>query len=187
MREDIYEQDVLDQIEQKKAKIVFDTQRARPYMPVYFSISFDDTRFNGAAALNWLTIRWTFPGKLTEEGWKVCHYFQGDEASPGKEQKVTIVVSAQSPRLPKASLFDAEIEIQPTKPPHEYSAAIAGLVRFLIAFGVALAGLKSGALDQLAKLGFIQATMAIIALGFGADAVKNLLTQSPKPTPKASS
>ena len=110
-----------------------------------------------------------------------------EAATHGKQGKVVIHVSAQSPRLPKASEFDAEIEVQPTKPPREYSGAIAGTLRFFIAFGVALAGLESGALDQLAKLGFIQATLAIVALGFGADAVKNLLTQSSKPpTPQKS-
>lgn len=201
MREDIYEADVLDQIEKKRAKIVFDTQRARPYLPVYFSICFDDVRFNGAAALNWLSLTWTFPNELTETGWKVCHYFQGDEPNiktpppthsegksapvvkPAKSGRVLIEASAQSPRLDRASLFSAEIEVQPSKPRREYSAAIAGGLRFAIAFGVALAGLESGAVDQLAKLGFFQATLAIIALGFGADAVKNLLTQSSKPEP----
>ena len=184
MREDIYEQDVLDQIEQKRAKIVFDTQRARPYLPVNFSIVFDDPRFTGAAALNWITLRWTFPGDLTEEGWKVCHYFMGNEAKSGS-RKVPIKVVAQSTRLKKMPEFATEIEVQMSHPPREYSAAIAGSLRFLIAFGVALAGLESGALDQLAKLGFVQATIAIIALGFGADAVKNLLTQSTRPqTPR---
>ena len=183
MREDIYEQDILDQIEQNHARIMFDTQKARPYLPIYFSVRFDDSRFNGAAALDWLTIRWTFPGELNEEGVKVCHYFMGNEAPDG-QKKVSIQVSAQSPRLAKASLFNAEIEVQQTRPRRENSAAIAGGLRFLIAFGVALAGLESGALDQLAKLGFIQATMAIVALGFGADAVKNLLTQSSTPACK---
>lgn len=181
MREDVYESDVLDQIEQKRAKIVFDTQRARPYLPVYFSIAFDDSRFNGAAAIDQLVIQWNFPGKLFEEGWKVCHYFQGTEAAPGA-LKTPITLSAQSPKGAKTPvIIETEIEVQPTKPDKEYSRAFAGGLRFLIAFGVALAGLESGALDQLAKLGFLQATMAIVALGFGADAVKNLLTQSSKP------
>ncbi len=184
MREDIYEDDVLEQIELKRAKIVFDTQRARPFLPVYFSIAFDDPRFNGAAALDWLNIRWTFPNDLIEEGWKVCHYFQGDEAAPGARPKVAIRVEAESPRLNRKSELSAQIELQPSSPPREYSGAIAGTLRFLIAFGVALAGLESGAIDQLNKLGFLQATLAIIALGFGADAVKNLLTQSSsRPSP----
>ena len=54
------------------------------------------------------------------------------------------------------------------------------LLRFVIAFGIALAGLLSGALGQLEKLDFLPATIAILALGFGADSIKNLLTQAPR-------
>ena len=57
----------------------------------------------------------------------------------------------------------------------------AGLLQFAIAFGVALAGLLSGALEQLQKLDIVPAAVAIIGLGFSASAVKNLLTQSTSP------
>ena len=41
MREDIYVADVLDELgKDKQAEVVFDTQKARPYLPVFFSISF---------------------------------------------------------------------------------------------------------------------------------------------------
>ena len=60
---------------------------------------------------------------------------------------------------------------------------VAEILRFLIAFGVALAGLLSGALDQLSKLDFISATLAILALGFGANSIKNLLTPPAPPAP----
>lgn len=58
---------------------------------------------------------------------------------------------------------------------------VAEVLRFSIAFGIALAGLLSGALDQLSKLDFIPATIAILALGFGANSIKNLLTQPAPP------
>jgi hypothetical protein len=61
-----------------------------------------------------------------------------------------------------------------------YSGAFAEGVRFLIAFGVALAGLLSGALQELEKLDFLPAVIAILALGFAADSVKNLLSQTAK-------
>jgi hypothetical protein len=79
-----------------------------------------------------------------------------------------------------AKELKSQIEIQLSKPPAERSRAFAEGVRFLIAFGVALAGLLSGALGQLDKLALVPATFAIIALGFGADSIKNLLTQPAK-------
>jgi hypothetical protein len=206
MREDIYESDVLEEIEKmredgaKRVRVVFDTQKARPYLPVYFSISFDDPRFCGAAALSRLAFKWSFPGGLFEEGSRVCHYFLGDEPldddpheanhgakRPGKkrfklksDRKVKIAVAVQSHKnLDAAKTIEGILEIQPPKP-RESSRAFAEAMRFLIAFGVALAGLEAGALDQLGKLDFFPATLAVVALGFGADSIKNLLTQAPK-------
>ena len=206
MREDLYESDVLAEIDRiredgaKRVRVVYDTQKARPYLPVYFTVDFDDPRFRGAAALNRLAFKWDFPGGLSEEGSRVCHYFLGNEPMedepqaserPGKKsgkkrfkmknsRKVKIAVAVQSHRnLDAANTIDSILEIQPPKR-HESSRAVAETVRFLIAFGVALAGLEAGALDQLAKLDFFPATLAVVALGFGADSVKNLLTQAPK-------
>jgi hypothetical protein len=216
MREGIYEDDVLREIGKKRingerpARVVFDTQVARPYRPVYFSIAFDDPRFRGAAALSHLGFRWSFPGELEEEGVRVCHYFEGNEsrkdkqktieavAEPpkkegrrGKEKKgkgnfnrvirrIPIVVSIQSHKdLDAYDTIEGEIPLQSSQV-HRSPRAFAEGMRFLIAFGVALAGLEAGALDQLAKLDFFPATIAVVALGFGADSIKNLLTQSPK-------
>jgi len=209
MREDIYESDVLAEIGktradgEKRVRVEFDTLKARPYLPVYFSISFDDPRFCGAAALSRLAFKWCFPGGLFEEGSRVCHYFLGDEPlvdepeaseTPHKKsrkkrfrlkngRKVKIAVSVQSHKnLDAADTIEGTLEVQPPKP-HQATRAFAEAVRFLIAFGVALAGLEAGALDQLAKLDFFPATLAVVALGFGADSVKNLLTQAPKKNP----
>jgi hypothetical protein len=211
MREGIYEEDVLVEIAKKRAngekpvRVVYDTLKARPFRPIYFSISFDDPRFKGAAALNGLGFRWSFPGDLIEEGPKVCHYFQGDEhhgTRPVEEDqeaakpkskgfrrkgrnssvacKIPVAITVHSQRNMDASdTVAGVIELARSKP-HRSSRAFAESVRFLIAFGVALAGLEAGALDQLAKLDFLPATIAVIALGFGADSIKNLLTQSPK-------
>jgi hypothetical protein len=206
MREDIYEIDVLTEIGkmrengERRVRVEFDTQKARPYLPVYFSISFDDPRFCGAAALNRLAFKWSFPGDLSEDGSRVCHYFLGDEPlENGSEaiepqhkksrkkpfklkdsRKVKIAVAVQSHKnLDAADTIEGILEIQPPKP-HQATRAFAEAVRFLIAFGVALAGLEAGALDQLGKLDFFPATLAVVALGFGADSVKNLLTQAPK-------
>jgi hypothetical protein len=193
MREDVYEEDVQKDIKENKAKIVFDTQRARPFLPVFFLIAFNDPRLNGAAALEGVTFDWTFPNELNEEGgWKICHYFDGKEGTTAvtpqnqsnpdqTKRNVLIKVEAKSQFWQDAQALDTKIEVQREHPKIDRPGVFADRLRFGIAFAVALAGLKSGALDQLAKLGFVQATVAIIALGFGADTVKNVLTQSSRP------
>ena len=227
MREDIYEKDVLDEIGRPdQAEVVFDTQKARPYLPVNFSIGFKNPRFNGAAAIDRLSCKWEFPSDLNENGWKVCHFFQGNEpaaASAGRKINIKVTIQSQkasrdqpvtpsptaepsaegekrpttdkmtdtaseppvtgspgTPVAPEKREMTGTIAIQPTAPPRGHSRSVAEGLRFLIAFGVALAGLLSGAVDQLQKLGLVPATLAIVGLGFGADAVKNLLTQTPK-------
>src|SRR5262249_26165346 len=94
---------------------------------------------------------------------------------------VAIKVEANSPRWQDSQILETKIKVQPENPKADKARVFADRLRFGIAFGIALAGLKSGALDQLAKLGFVQATVAILALGFGADTLKNLLTQSSRP------
>jgi len=182
MREDIYVADVLAELgKDQQAEVVFDTQKARPYLPVYFSISFKDPRFNGAAAINRLASQWNFPKELVEHGWKVCHFFEAGDANPDQKCKVTIEAKVRSRRDPTLQkVLTHHTTIQPRLTDREYSRLFAEGVRFFIAFGVALAGLLSGALEQLSKLDFLPATIAILALGFGADSIKNLLTQTPK-------
>jgi hypothetical protein len=233
MRENVYEEDVIGELWKREvdkkpvAKIVFDTQRARPYLPIYFSVAFDNPRFKSAAALNCLSFRWTFPGDMFEEGSKVCHYFvgnepeivfgwDGDEAEKAaahksadhhqakhdkqhepwfnkkwrkwKEQRrrqkrgftTWIEVTVQkTDEVSSSARIREKIKLDPRKRQGK-SRTVVELVRFTLAFGVALAGIEAGAIDQLRKLDFLAGTIAVIALGFGADSIKNLLTQAPK-------
>jgi hypothetical protein len=222
MREDTYEEDVLREIsKQRQAEITFDTQRARPFRPVFFFIKFKDERFNNAAALQRLICHWTFPSSLEEFTWNVCHYFTGEEtdtipppeitesqppqtAAPLKTQDpmkylrlskppvkrdldIYATIRGQRPdegrELPAPPLKKT-VTVESSASP-EHSLFWAGLLRFAIAFGVALAGLLSGALEQLQKLDIVPAAIAIIGLGFSASSVKNLLTQSTPLQPPA--
>jgi hypothetical protein len=236
MREDTYEEDVLDEIgKQGQAEIAFDTQKARPIQPVFFSIKFKNSRFNDAAALQRLMCHWIFPDDLDEYTWKVCHYFSGYEhgttppsefkqAAPpqtgtssttsGSNQLANAPHKRRSLRLSTPPIKrdldlyatirgqqideSREVPIPPLKKTIRIESAAttersifwAEVLRFAIAFAVALAGLLSGALEQLKKLDIIPASIAIIGLGFSASVIKNLLTQSaapqtpaPAPTP----
>lgn len=191
MRENVYERDLLEEIAATgKAEIVFSPRAVRPYLPVLFSIRFKDSRFNDAAATQRLAFKWDFPSELQEENCKVCHFFQGNEPKRDEGRDVTVSVRAESRKphdaaaavskgtaRPLRSALSTIVEIQRAERP-SYSRALAEGVRFLIAFGVALAGLLSGALQQLEKLDFLPAMIVVLALGFAADSVKNLLTQT---------
>jgi hypothetical protein len=190
MRENVYERDVLQEIaSQGQAEISLDPQTVRRYAPVLFSIRFKDPRFRSAAALRRLTCKWDFPGHLVEQQWKVAHFFQGNEKKhdDDRDLEISARVESQKPaaRNPddKAAarqlrtVLTKRIEVQ-RREQDSYARNFAEGVRFFIALGVALAALFSGALQQLDKLDFLPAMIAVLVLGFGADTVKNLLTQT---------
>jgi hypothetical protein len=187
MRENIYESDVLDAIAtQGQAEIALVPRAVRPYQPVLFSIRFKDARLNDAAATKRLACTWDFPEQPLAYGWRICHFFTGSEsrrdeggvtASARFESRKPVEAAvAKDGKLLKNSLsitFELQKEERAS-----YSPAIAGGMRFAIAFGVTLAALLAGALRELDKLDFVPAMIAILAIGFAADSVKNLLSQT---------
>lgn len=194
MRENIYERDVLAELASVgQAEIVLDQKVVRAYQPVLFSIRFKDPRFNDSAAMQRLACKWDFPGHLLNQDVKVYHFFQGNETKRGEPRDVPVTVRVESQKAaedatsssgkesakPLRSILSTAVEVRKGER-SSYSRAFAEGVRFLIAFGVALAGLLSGALQELEKLDFVPAVIAILALGFAADSVKNLLSQTAK-------
>lgn len=193
MRENIYESDVLEEIAAVgQAEIVFEPRAMKAYTPAVFHIRFRDARFNDAAATRRLSWIWDFPGHPMEQGWKICHFFRGNEGNREDGKDLTVSVRVESPKpaeVPASAgklaprllrnTLSTRFELQHAEGA-SYSGAFAETVRFLIAFGVALAALFSGALQQLNRLDLIPAMVAVLALGFGADTIKNLLVQTSK-------
>jgi hypothetical protein len=233
MREDIYESDVLDEIKRHRdqqdriVRIAYDTMRVRPYLPIFFSLAFDNPRFANAAALHCVVFRWTFPKEFFEDSTTVCHYFAGDEVGvAAKFEEAAInappaplqaAISNQRQVLRKAihkkqeqlrkkeekrrrknayfTMVSLEVHRPDTPgdcavlteavrvdPPQDWTNSRTGieLARFLMAFGAALVVLEAGIMDQLKKLDLLAAIVAVVALGFGADSIKNILGQTSK-------
>lgn len=193
MRENIYERDVLEEIAaQGQAEILLHPQSVRPLVPILFSIRFKDSRFNDAAAIRRLTCKWDFPSHLVEQEWKSCHFFQGNEVKRGEPREIGVTVRVESQKTtdatptankgsanPPRATLSKTVELQRPERP-SYSRVFAESVRFLIAIGVVLAALLSGAMQQLNRLDFVPSIIAVLVLGFGADTVKNLLAQTAK-------
>jgi hypothetical protein len=156
---------------------------------VLFSIRFKDPRFRNAAALRRLNCKWDFPEQLVEQQWKVAHFFQGNERKREDERDLEISarVETQKPAGKNGddkaasrqvrTVLTKTVEVQ-RREQDSYARNFAEAVRFFIALSVALAALFSGAQQQLDKLDFLPAMIAVLVLGFGADTIKNLLTQT---------
>ena len=74
------------------------------------------------------------------------------------------------------TLRDGPLNVYPPLPVTGH-ALVAELFRLVLALGFAVLGLVAGAKDQILKLDVVPALIAVFLLGFGADQIKNLLTQ----------
>ena len=77
-------------------------------LPVFFSITFKDSRFSGAAALQRMICHWSFPDGLQEYGWKVCHYFSGEKV-PQSAGSGSAAAGGASPGTPDLTGYEIEV------------------------------------------------------------------------------
>jgi len=150
------------------------------------------------------TCRWYFTlgeDTLVEEGWVITHYF-GEELTYKLTIALTHNVDGTMLAVPDVDPFPAgEIllvaEVQRKfgqvvklllqghfsdarkewNKGRRHSGKILDYVRLAMALLIALLGLIAGAKEQLLKLDLLPALVAVFMVGFGADQIKNLLTQ----------
>ena len=146
----------------------------RIYSPVVFMMQFRDHRLDTADALDAIDCRWDFGhGGLQESGWQVAHFFP---APPGTyEVKATFWQGGQQIADQQGPVVLGQpITTQPL-PAEDSPRTQAEVVQLGIALLIALLGLLAGATEQLQKLDFLAAAVAVFLLGFGADSIKNAL------------
>jgi hypothetical protein len=176
MRQDTYEQALLDETGKNPPAlaIIVDEGGLEPCVPVHLALRFDRQLLNEVAAPNEWTCEWEFgDGSKHEIGWEVYHAFPGAQTFtvtarlrdlsaspvPGGEVSRNIVVKPDETSTPQIS---AEAKNEGAK------------LGFVLL--IAVAGLIATAQQQVQGLTFLQAVGAVIALGFGADTLKNLIT-----------
>ena len=155
-------------------------------------VRFCKEQLNYAAALGDITPIWDFGhDDLTpEEGWEVVHYF------PRPRRYIVRVMFQRrlggfltypherhaAPPESHPTIVYVKKEIDAARSEFGVTLLAAGLnvVWLLVALVPALLALYTGAIDQLNKLDPIPALIAVFALGFTSDQVKNVLTQKPK-------
>jgi hypothetical protein len=182
MRQNVYPEDLIEDLMVKKACIMIDQQVARPYLPLELGICFDNHAYNRTQALAELTCVWDFDDRLSEKGWAICHFYQ----EPA-EKTITAVIplatlATQNQQAAGGTQsgsveFTKKLTVRKASTSFSSQKWFAEGLRFGIAFFLALIGLIAGAQDQLAKLDVLPALIAVFLLGFGADTIKNILTQ----------
>jgi hypothetical protein len=174
------------------------------FQPCEFRLEFLKLNLNTAYARQEWTCRWLFTlgeQTLIEEGWVITHYF-GEDLIYKLKISLTHNVDGAVLAVPDVDPFpQGEIKLAPEvrRQPSEVlklvlqgkfadarkewkkgkrrSGKTLDYVRLALALVIALFGLIAGAKDQLLKLDLLPALLAVFMVGFGADQVKNLLTQ----------
>jgi hypothetical protein len=207
MNDGYFSEDIQTEVKNGKLRIRTDHGEVRQFEPCEFRLEFLKAALNTAYARQEWICRWTFtlangprPQILTEEGWVVTHYFQ-----QGAEYDLKIFITHEIDGvvlpIPNVDIFpDSKIAVIQEERSNLWRAVKALLsgnwalarkeyrerrrtrkaldyVRLGLALIIALFGLIAGAKEQLLKLDVLPALLAVFMIGFGADQIKNLLTQ----------
>jgi hypothetical protein len=195
MRQDIFTAALLNELRvaPPRLAIVVDAGAVEVGMPVRFTLRFERSILNQAAATQEWKYVWDFgDGLPREEGWSVHHTFlephagypvkvylrnlDGESIPPGSVDLAVPVaasswaVGSSTGRMGKIGralgLSSAENRLE--------------FGRLVFALAITVFALLATARQQIQSMTFLEAAGAAIALGFGADTVKNLLTQKPQ-------
>ena len=206
MRQDIYATALQGELgPPPRLAIVVQSGRVQAGVPVYFTLRFHRSILNQAAATQEWEYTWDFGDQQrTEEGWSVRHTFKESKAKPGYTVKVVMrdlngkpvdrgsveldlpVEASTSPASSHRLPVDPSARL-PWRERSRLGRALAlslgppenrlELGRLLFALAIAVFALLTTARQQIQTLSLIEAAGAAVALGFGADTIKNLLTQ----------
>ena len=181
MKEDIWSKDVLKEItaQHPGLSIEMDPELVRANLPVRLKACFHRKELNRSAARNKFTCVWDFGhNNLREKGWAVSHYF------PEKgtyKLKAWFEDSNGHPIKAGGSgdqiTLKKEIEVTPDKSLKSKDRFYVEALRLSIILIATLFGLMAGAREEILKLDISAGLIAVFLLGFGADTIKNLLTQ----------
>jgi hypothetical protein len=180
MNEGIYKSDLLEAIQsdQQAVSIEIDPAVARVDQPVQFSVWFQSEDYDRSAARHEFLCEWDFGhDDLKEKGEAVSHFFP-------QERKYTVQVNFHNatgqpitPGQSKPLSISKSIQVMPDERGWLGERTWIELIRLSIALVAALLALVAGAREQLLKLDVAAGLIAVFLLGFGADSIKNLLTQ----------
>jgi hypothetical protein len=186
MRQGVYETDLLAEIKASPPRIAVlqDPLDCGSGSPVHFSAQFHRPLLNDSAAVDEWTCSWDFGDRtIGETGWEVYHWFRNStlhqisvsivnlngECVLGKPLTLDVDVGATSRPLPWYR------RLLKVGKPHAETMLEAS--RLAMVLTLAVFGLVGSAQHQAESLSLLQAAGAVFTLGFGADTLKNLITQ----------
>jgi hypothetical protein len=148
--------------------------------PVSLEIRFKRKDLNTCTARQEFTCVWDFDAIGKEEGWAIWHYFRNPAEASFSVSFLDPDGEPIKGNAGKEVTKQHSIQLRGDTKKHRSERKYIEATWFLVAFGVAILGLFAGAKDELMKLDIVPALVAIFLIGFGADAVKNLIIKRPQ-------
>jgi hypothetical protein len=186
MRQDIYETDLLQEIKASPPRVTVlrDPLECDCGTPVHFSVRFHRQRLNEAAAATEWSCVWDFGDcSIQETGWEVYHWFRN---TAPHQVSVSIVNLNGESVLDAPLTMNVDVGVKTRRLPWYQRFLMVGkphaetmleASRLAMVLTLAVFGLVGSAEHQAQSLTLLQAAGAVFALGFGADTLKNLITQ----------
>jgi hypothetical protein len=173
MREDLYADGALtDGL--GELRIEHEPAEVKANEPLRLQLRFDRQLLNEAAARQEWTVRWNFDdGSKEETGWEVWHVFP----TAGKKTATVTMVDLKGNAIQPAPP-NKIIDVQQPERPNWGPENTLEVVRTGVVLLIALLGLMTAAQQKVEDLTFFEAVGAVIALGFGADTIKNLVLKA---------
>lgn len=178
INEDLYAEDVRNQLSQLKIRVRREPVTTYVYTPVQLWIEFDDRRFDRSAAREAFQCIWEFDPAVGEEhGWEIAHYFRSQEEATFKVKFKAADGSSVTTNDGVEVLRTEQIPVKIRPKDQMSDRAKMELWRLLLALSIALLALIAGAREQILKLDLGLGLVAVFLIGFGADSIKNLFTK----------
>jgi len=196
MSEDVFREDLKRTLESPESQlsIVRDRSMIRANEPVEWWVSFRRKALNSSAAREEYTCVWDFehdgprrrastepepappslPVHYKEKGWTVAHYFP---SAHHYQVSASFEDWEGRPVALPPETGSVSVTVQPSGFLRFGERFRLELIRLAVAIVVAEGALVAGAEEKLLKLDLVSGLFAVFLLGFGADWLKNLLTQ----------
>lgn len=186
MKQDIYADALQRELEMNPPALEFSCRQSsiEPGEAVPMSLRFQRSILNSAAARAEWTVDWNFGDQsLDERGWDIYHVYAKAGSYPvniaiRKTDDLAVAFKMPAKDMPVGSTQDGKISLSRAwryfSPEFKLEFS-----RLLLVLAAAVIGLLATAQQQAQNLSLLQAAGAVMALGFGADTLKSLLTQKP--------
>jgi len=203
--EGFFTDDVTSAIEEGAVVVVTRPRTPRVNESVTLCARFRDPKLQACSARRDFSCVWDFKEIGEERGWEISHYFakvapytlevefrdgsgalvpytapkptEGSSEDGEKAPSKVVETESVEAEKPREGCLHHKVNVEKRSDAPKARMWV-GVFRFSLVMFITLLGLVAGTREQIEKFDLVTAVIAVFLAGFGADAIKNLLTKS---------